>query len=136
MPIDDALQLVRQDVSALLAVPPVLLGAAKPPNTNGVYMLLVGETVKYVGEAKGSKGLKDRLLSKHISGDDSHAIQRAFSTEFPDRTLRRDHIKQTVSARWIAIEDDSRISAVEQVLIWLYDPEWNERERRFRQKTS
>ena len=86
----------------------------------------------YVGEAKGSKGLRDRLLSKHISGDDSHAIQRAFLGQFPDRTLRRDHIKRTVSARWITIDDDGRVSAVEQFLIWLHDPEWNKKERRFR----
>ena len=28
------------------------------------------------------KGLRDRLLSKHVSGDDSHSIQRAFKLEF------------------------------------------------------
>ncbi len=46
-------------------------------------MLLLDETVVYVGEAKGSKGLRDRLLSKHLSGDESHAIQRAFADTFP-----------------------------------------------------
>ena len=99
-------------------------------------MLLLGETVMYVGEAKGSNGLRDRLLSKHISGDESHAIQRAFVVAFPDRKLRRDHIKHTVAAKWVVIDDGGRIPAVEQFLIWLYDPEWNKKERRFRRQSA
>lgn len=90
-------------------------------------MLLVGDVVMYVGEAKGSKGLRDRLLSKHISGDDNHAIQRAYKAEFPDRSLRREHIKKTVLARWLPIADPARVSAVEQFLIWLYNPPWNKK---------
>jgi hypothetical protein len=88
-------------------------------------MLLVDDAVMYVGEAKGSKGLRDRLLSKHISGDDNHAIQRAYKLDFPDRALRREHIKKTVFARWLPIADPARVSAVEQLPIWLYDPPWN-----------
>ncbi|MFC6791267.1 hypothetical protein ACFQE0_17560 [Methylobacterium komagatae] len=80
--------------------------------------------------------MRDRLLSKHLSGDDGHAIQRAYLMEFPDRRLRREHIKRTVTARWITIEDGGRVSAVEQVLIWLHDPEWNRKERRFTTRTA
>jgi hypothetical protein len=90
-------------------------------------MLLVDNEIVYVGEAKGAKGLRDRLLSKHISGDDNHAIQRAFKPDFPDRGLRRDHIKRTVSARWLPIADPARVSTVERFLIWLYDPPWNKK---------
>lgn len=136
LPIDVALQSIELDVRALLSAAPVLLGDADPPAVNGVYMLSVGDVVKYVGEAKGSGGLRDRLLRKHLSGDDSHAIQRAYLNEFPDRSLRRKHIKQTVMARWTPIDDGGRVSAVEQVLIWLYDPEWNKKERRFRPVTA
>jgi hypothetical protein len=118
---------MRHDITKLLAEKPTLLGQARPPNGYGVYMLLVGSDIMYVGEAKGSEGLRDRLLRKHISGDDNHAIQRAFKEDFPDRTLRRDHIKKTVSARWLAITDPARVSAVERVLIWLYNPPWNRR---------
>ena len=98
--LDRAFELIRDDITALLTSSPVLLGVANPPNVFGVYMLLVDDEILYVGEAKGRKGLRDRLLSKHISGDDNHAIQRAFKPDFPDRGLRRDHIKRTVSARW------------------------------------
>lgn len=88
-------------------------------------MLLVDGNVKYVGEAKGGKGLRDRLLSKHMSGDDNHAIQRAYKLDFPDRSLRREHIKKTVFARWLPIADPARVSVVERLLIWLYNPPWN-----------
>ena len=68
---------IAEDVRALLLAEAVPLGRASPPRTSGVYMLSVGQDVAYVGEAKGSGGLRDRLLNKHLSGDDNHAIQRA-----------------------------------------------------------
>ena len=122
-----ALELINDDVAALLAAPSVLLGVANPPDVSGVYMLSVGDEIVYAGEAKGSKGLRDRLLRKHISGDDNHAIQRAYKAEFPDRALRRNHIKSAVSARWLPIADPARVSTVERFLIWLYEPPWNEK---------
>lgn len=125
--IDHALELIGDDVAALLASSAVLLGIANPPNVSGVYMLLMDDEVMYVGEAKGAKGLRDRLLGKHISGDDTHAIQRAFKSKYPDRGLRRDHIKRTVSARWLSIADAARVSTVERFLIWLYEPPWNKK---------
>src|SRR5216683_583889 len=125
--LDELLPLIRDDIAKLLAEKPTLLGQANPPNVYGVYMLLVDSDVMYVGEAKGGEGLRDRLLRKHISGDDNHAIQRAFKADFPDHTLRREHIKKTVSARWLAIPDPARVSAVERVLIWLYNPPWNKK---------
>ncbi len=60
--IDHALELIGDDVAALLASSAVLLGIANPPNVSGVYMLLMDDEVMYVGEAKGAKGLRDRLL--------------------------------------------------------------------------
>jgi hypothetical protein len=122
--LDNLLSLIADDVRAVLEAPTVLLGLAKPPYTSGVYILSVGDKVTYVGEAKGSKGLRDRLLS-NISGDNDHAIQRAYLAEFPDRLLRRDHIKANVHARWFEIPDLDRVSAVERVLICLLQPEWN-----------
>jgi hypothetical protein len=125
--VEEALSIVRDDVFKLLAATPELLGLANPPNVPGVYMFLIDDVIMYVGEAKGSKGLRDRLLSKHLSGDESHAIQRAYKLDFPDRSLRRDHIKKTVLARWLPISDPARVSAVEQFLIWLYNPPWNKK---------
>ncbi|MDZ7618408.1 MAG: hypothetical protein U1E05_15490 [Patescibacteria group bacterium] len=116
---------LMSDVDELMNTPSVVLGVAAPPDSSGVYILLVSDKVVYVGEARGSKGLRDRLLSKHLSGDDNHAIQRAFKATFPDRKERRAHIKEIVSARWLEIEDHNRVSALERLLIWLLDPEWN-----------
>jgi hypothetical protein len=123
--LDDILSNIAEEVRAVVEAPAVPLGKAMPPLTPGVYLLSVGDEITYVGEAKGSKGLRDRLLSKHLSGDDTHAIQRAYLAGFPDRVLRRDHIRATVFARWLAIADLDRVSAVERVLICLYRPAWN-----------
>lgn len=116
---------VGDDVRAILDAPAIPLGVATLPETSGVYILSYGGTVTYVGEAKGSKGLRDRLLSKHLSGDDNHAVQRAFCERFPDRGVRRDYMRTNVRAQWLPIADGHRVSAVERVLICLFDPPWN-----------
>ena len=123
--LENILSAIAGDVQALLKAPAILLGKATPPSTTGVYMLSVGGEVTYVGEAKGGKGLRDRLLSKHVSGDDSHAAQRAYLADFPNRSLRRDHIRATVLAQWLEIADLDRVSAVERVLLCLFQPIWN-----------
>jgi len=60
---------------------------------------------------------------KHISVDESHALQRAYEIAFPDRILRRAHVKSTVYFKWLAIDDEAPgIQTVERALIWLYNP--------------
>lgn len=125
--LDQSLSKLGSAAHLLLATSPVLLGEADPPRGPGVYILSVGGDITYVGEAKGRKGLRDRLLSKHISGDEGHAIQRAFADEFPDRLLRREHIKRTVQARWIQVDDPLLVSTLERFLIWRLQPKWNVR---------
>lgn len=123
--IADLVRAVVQDVSTILGQPAVPLGKANPPTSTGVYIFSVDDVITYVGEAKGSKGLRDRLLSKHVSGDDRHAVQRAFAVEFPDRLLRRAHLLEHVHVRWLELEDPWRVSAVERFLIWMLKPSWN-----------
>lgn len=123
--LDQSLSELRSAAHLLLATSPVLLGEADPPSGAGVYILSVGNDITYVGEARGRKGLRDRLLSKHISGDDGHAIQRAFANEFPDRLARREHIKRTVQARWLQLDDPLLVSTLERFLIWRLQPRWN-----------
>ena len=91
-------------VNELMRSTSFTLGEATPPNESGVYMLYdEEEMVRYVGKATGSSGLQDRLLRKHVSGDESHAIQRAYVKRFPDRSKRRIFIKEKVRAKWITI---------------------------------
>lgn len=116
---------IELDVGRILSAPAVPLGKADPPSSIGVYIVSDADGVAYVGEAKGRKGLRDRLLSKHVSGDDKHAIQRALAYEFPDRLLRRAHMLEHVHVRWLAIDDPARVSVVERVLIWMLRPRWN-----------
>jgi hypothetical protein len=122
---DDLFKSITADGESLMAMQPVLLDLATPPSLPGVYMLLIGDDIMYVGEAKARKGLRDRLLFKHLSGDEGHATQRAFALDFPDRVARRNHIRSTVSVRWILIDDLDRVSVVERALIWLHRPPWN-----------
>lgn len=115
----------EQIVSDLLSAPAVPLGLADPPTRPGVYALVHEGEIKYIGEAIGSKGLRDRLLSKHLSGDDGHTLQRVFAAEHPDRFLRREHLKEHVQAKWRCVDDRLKASAVERLLIWAMRPEWN-----------
>ena len=113
-------------VHDLLSQSPVPLGQAQPPATPGVYLLFRNGEICYVGEAKGSGGLHDRLRNKHVSGDDNHAIQRALRDEFPDRKLRREYIKNNVLATWVVVNDFDAIAVMERILIWLLGcPRWN-----------
>jgi len=121
----DVMSAISEDIDKVLSQPSVTLGQANPPTKSGIYILSLEDKVMYVGEAEGRKGLKDRLLSKHISGDDNHAIQRAFKEDFADRTMRREHIKKHVHAQWLEISDELRVSAVERTLIWMFNPPWN-----------
>jgi hypothetical protein len=77
----------------------------------------------YVGIAAN---LCDRFR-KHVSGDESHAIQRALAERFVDRTARRSFIKENVRAKWIVQKDPARLADLERLLIWLYQPTWNRR---------
>jgi hypothetical protein len=122
-----ALEDIRADIEDLLSAPLMLLGAASPPSDNGVYMFVHDSTIVYVGEAEGSGGLYDRLLRKHLSGDDNHALQRAFKEQFPNRRERRDHLGNNIHVRWVSISDPDRVAAVERLAIWLFRPPWNKK---------
>jgi hypothetical protein len=65
------------DVEALMRSPPDPLAEANLPEEPGVY-IIIDERMEacYVGTA--TRSLRDRVLSKHVSGDESHAIQRAY----------------------------------------------------------
>lgn len=112
-------------IQSLLDSPAVPLRVAAPPEQPGVYALIYNQEIVYIGSANGSSGLRDRLLNKHISGDDNHAIQRALKADFPVRLHRREHIKDSISAKWVAIEDSPAVAVVERLLIWLITPPWN-----------
>ncbi|WP_334064338.1 hypothetical protein [Alteromonas genovensis] len=114
-------------IVSLLEAEAILLGEAKPPNEIGVYALYFEDTLMYVGEAKGKKGLQDRLISKHISGDDNHTLHKAFLARFPDKNRRKAFIKLNIYAKWIVIECPETVSAVERLLIWSLRPAWNKK---------
>jgi excinuclease UvrABC nuclease subunit len=119
-----ALPTFSREIESLVDAPSVFLRMADLPETPGVHLVLRKGEVVYVGKAAGSAGLRDRLR-KHISGDKSHALQRALLAKIPDRVLRRDHIRSTFSIKWVAVEDKEHVSIIEQIAIWLYRPEFN-----------
>lgn len=113
-------------ISKLMDTGKELFGEANPPREPGAYIIYDHESkLSYIGEAKGSGGLRDRLLSKHLSGDDDHAIQRAYKDSYPDRALRREYIKKNVRVRWVATPDANTALAVQRLLILIFNPSWN-----------
>jgi excinuclease UvrABC nuclease subunit len=78
------------DIRVLMSQSSWQLREAAPPRESGVYVLFDEySTLTYAGLAKN---LADRFC-KHISGDESHTIQRALADRFPDRIERRKFIK-------------------------------------------
>lgn len=111
---------------ALLAAPKTLVGGANPPAKNGVYAFSFDGEIIYVGEAAGSSGLNDRILRKHVSGDEGHALQAAFREQFPDRLERRAYIKASIHVQWIEIPDSLEVSVVEKLAIAVLEPRLNQ----------
>lgn len=123
----DVLALVEREFEALLSAPEVVWRDARPPSTSGIYAFVEDEKIVYVGEAKGSGGLWDRIMRKHMSGDDKHAMQRAFQKRYPDRRERRSYMSQFLKVKWVEIPNSRRVSAVEIVAIMVLDPLYNRR---------
>lgn len=124
--LDVVLPEIESYISKLMDSKKVLFREASPPKEPGAYIVYDHENnLTYIGEAKGSGGLKDRLLNKHLSGDDTHAIQRAYKSSHPDRRQRREYIKDNVSVRWVATRDANTALAVERLLILIFNPPWN-----------
>jgi len=123
--LEEALLAAKLGFEALMASPPVLLKDAWPSMTNGVYAFSVGSEIVYVGEATGLRGLRDRICSKHVSGDDGHALQAAFSLDYPDRKARREFLKNTISVQWVEIPDSLLVSLVEKLAISVLCPRFN-----------
>ena len=115
-----------QIMEAFAAARDVLLGEARPPTAPGVYGFFFEGTLRYIGEAKGRGGLADRILRKHLSGDEGHALQRAFQVRFPDRLARRAFLKRAIRVKWLEVPLP-RTSEIERLLIDRYLPEWNRR---------
>ena len=119
---DLVLSRARALLGSLLIAPRAIVGSALPPKTNGVYNFSVEDEIIYVGEAAGSSGLRDRILSKHVSGDEGHALQSECKVKFPDRLDRRSFIKSSVSVQWVKNPDSLMVSLVEKLAIAAIKP--------------
>jgi hypothetical protein len=91
------LKRVEREVRNLASAQAMLLRDANPPELPGVYLFSSDGEILYVGEARGSGGLYDRICRKHVSGSDSHPLQRAFMVKFPDRSERREYLKNHIA---------------------------------------
>ena len=116
---------LSRSVESLVAAEVFVIGQADPPKLPGVYAFMINDKHMYVGEAKGSGGLYDRIMRKHVSGDEGHALQRYFKVDFPDRVIRRDHIMGNVPVKWVIVEDLLSVAVVERLAIWLLEPPLN-----------
>ena len=126
--LDSVVPQLKGYLERLVSAESVLFGEANPPRKPGAYIIDDHkEQLSYIGEAKGSGGLRDRLLSKHLSGDDNHAIQRAYKESWLDRRQRREYIKGNVRVRWVETPDANTALAVERLAILVFDPPWNKK---------
>ncbi|MBB3967198.1 hypothetical protein [Rhizobium metallidurans] len=66
-------------------------------------------------------------MRKHMSGDDKHALQRAFQERYPNRRDRRFYMSEFLKIKWVEIPDPRRVSAVESLAIMVLDPIYNRR---------
>jgi hypothetical protein len=89
----------------------------------GVYVVYAhrGEP-KYVGS---TDRLWDRLGSKHVAGDDGHAVQRAFSKAIPDRKARRAFLRRYLKVSYVETSTLEEAKALEHQLLKKYKPAWN-----------
>ncbi len=118
-------EIFAKDINTLVTSAAIPLAEAVIPEEHGIDMFLFQGDIMYVGEAKGSGGLRDRILSKHLSGDESHALQKSFKIEFQNRMARREFIRQNIHVKWVVIDDTERVAMIERLAIWLFRPPWN-----------
>jgi excinuclease UvrABC nuclease subunit len=112
------------DVERLMRQPAVRIAQARIPETPGVYIILNPQQREcYVGKA--TRNLRDRVLRKHVSGDESHAIQRSYESKYPDRTERRKFIREKMYVKWLPVSNLSRIADLERLLIWRLRTKYN-----------
>lgn len=67
-------------------------------------------------------GLRDRILYKHVIGDEGHAFQRAVHGDFPGRDARREDMKASLHVQWVEISDSLAVSTVEKLAIEVLEP--------------
>lgn len=118
-------RIINEYFLKLMEAPRFNIALAKIPAKNGVYAFSFGEEIVYIGEAAGSGGLADRILRKHVAGDESHALQAEFELKFPDRMARRQHIKNNVGVQWVEIRDSLVVKSVESFAIYILKPRLN-----------
>jgi excinuclease UvrABC nuclease subunit len=109
------------DVKALLQSPSHRIIEADLPSEPGVY-IIVDEQLEHCYVGKATRSLQDRVVIKHVSGDESHALQRAYMNRYPDRLERRKYIKENLKVKWLQISDPQRLADLERLLIWLLQP--------------
>lgn len=124
MAFHDLFEMIEGANRAIIARDATALGIADPPNTTGVYGLFHDGLLKYIGHAKGTRGLKNRR-NNYVSGDIGHTTHRVFLEQFPEKPARRRYIEDNVSMAWFVLPDANAAQAVERALIWRHAPDWN-----------
>jgi hypothetical protein len=111
-------QQFSSDVESLLRSPSYPLAEADLPKVPGVYVI-IDEQLQACYVGKATRSLRDRVLSKHVSGDESHALQHAYKDRFPNRLERRKFLRENLRVKWLRVDDLVRIADLERLLIWL-----------------
>lgn len=94
------------------------------PENNGLYFVLLGDTVLYIGKAD-KQSIKDRCkqyLNKSTGGTLRKKIEYVRLCT-PDDAIN--YISNYFAAKFIEIEDTEKIPVLEEVAIWAFQPKLN-----------
>lgn len=94
------------------------------PDNTGLYFVLLGDTVLYIGKAD-KQSIKDRCkqyLNKSTGGTLRKKIE-CVQLCTPDDAI--DYISNYFTAKFIEIEDTKKIPVLEEVSIWAFQPKLN-----------
>ena len=124
---------LRQVISRLMknfermcSAPEVPLSEARPPKGAGVYMIFFEGGLQYVGS---SGRLRDRIRGDLLRGDKtSHTlINKLCKSRNWSRDEVIDFLRKRATIKFIEVDDEYEAKLLEDLLIAIYRPRYNER---------
>jgi excinuclease UvrABC nuclease subunit len=94
------------------------------PDNNGLYFVFLGSAVLYIGKAD-KQSIKDRCkqyTNNSSGGTLRKKIECVCSCSSSDATS---YISNSLTAKFIVIEETKKISTLEEVAIWAFQPKLN-----------
>ncbi|WP_421191069.1 GIY-YIG nuclease family protein [Aeromonas jandaei] len=96
----------------------------KFPNTNGIYLVSLSETIIYIGKADKQK-IKTRC-NQYLNASTGGTLRKKLEIVMAcDSQTAINYIINNLSAKFIEITDINTIPTIEEIAIWAYQPKLN-----------